>query len=610
MKSAIILLFKISLFFLVPICGFAEDLMTFEEVITARRSLLLENSPSEQKISEDQFQTQKHQTVESIVKQLPAISVSDPYNATSSVFYRGADSEKLLVLVDDIVMNDPTSPSGGFDFRTLQPSEIEEMRLWSPGEAVAWGPGALGGILSIRTKRKVPRVFSASLGSYRTYQLGLGTGFERGYWTTSFSASGLQSEGVSSAAPWTGASELDGRTRSNLRFQANRQGESSNQRVQLFYTSGSENTDKSPPGDDPNAFSNLQSSVLSFHDERHPNSQSEIHSSVSIRKILRNESDAPDALSASYSYSKEDASEVMMRFQYLTLLHENLKIDTGLDYQDSAAAFEFSDSFGPSSGAFSKRAMDVGTFLRFHQKFEKSKLIPGIRAQLNQEGQVNPLTSLRYQWDFAQGIHFEYHAATGIKEPTIYQRYSSYGKQSLNSEKVEYHHFGIGGEISSQRFLILAFQQWYRDLIQFNSSTSKYDNIATAQTKGLEFQYAYDFGRAKLQLSGSEIFARDGDGISLLRRPRQQLSVSSDYSMEKLRLAPLLIWKGTREDSYSGSRVFLPSTTQLDLGWSYVHRVDFVIEGAIQNILGHDLVEVYGYQGLGRRAEVGFRYFW
>lgn len=600
MKLAIVFLLKISL-----LSSFAaraeEELITFDEVITAKRSLLLQNSYSEQKIGEDQFQVQKPQTLENILKQMPSLSVSDPFNGTSGVFFRGADSEKLLVLVDGIVMNDPTAPSGGFDFRTLQPSEIEEVRLWSPGESVVWGPGALGGILSIKTKRKVGNSLQASLACLKTYQAGLVTSFERENWMTLFSLSGKQSEGQSTVAPSFGGNELDGQQRLNVRLSTSRQSDSSLQRISAFYSQGTDQVDKSSPlADDPNATSTVQTSTLNFQDERSTNESNEIFSSISIKKIARVFSDPPDALNVSNQNYQYDSYGYLARMQYLQVLNAQLKLDTGFDYDGTYAFFN-------EGVPFSQQNNEVGTFLRFHQKSSLGKLIPGIRLQYNTLGQWNALTSMRYEYSFETGTQIEYHAASGIKQPTLYQRYSSVGNSSLNSEKVEYHHIGVGREMPTQKWMVLFFQEWYRDLIQF---VTKYENVASANVKGFEFQYSKDFGRVKVNFSGSEILTVDGQGLNLLRRPRQQLSLSTDHFLGKIRLAPLFIWKGAREDSYSGSRVFLPSYLQFDFGLHYFYQSDLHFQLALRNLLGQDMTEAYGYQALGRRAELGLQYFW
>lgn len=609
MKLVISLLLKISFIFSQKALA-NEDIVTFEETTILKRSLLLENSFSEQKFSEEKFKILKPQNIEAVVKMLPSFSVSEPYNNISGVFFRGADSEKILVIIDGVVMNDPTSPSGGFDYRFLQPSEIEEIRVWSPGESVSWGSGALGGIISIRTKRSSTRSFALSAGDSKTYQSGVHFGFQFGNWQSTFSYWGLVSEGISAASPSTGATELDGRNRMNIRMQASQQGDHSEQRIQFFHTQGGESTDRSGPvADDPNSGANFQSSVLSMTDQRNPSLISELISTVAVKKILRNDFDPSDIATATYSFGRTESNEIQARSQYLHQLTEDLKADVGFDYLDTFAAFQSADST-PSSSTFSKKSSQTGMFFRLHQQFEKAKLIPGFRLQLLNEGQANALTSLRYQWDFVGDYKFEYHAANGIKEPSLYQRFSSYGNSQLVSEKVEYHHIGFGKETATSKMLFLVFQQWYRDLVQFNLVTSKYENISSANIKGFEFQFSRDFGRVKLSFSGSEIYAQDGQGISLTRRPRQQVTLNTDHYLGRFQFAPLIIWKGQREDSATSGRVFLPSATLFDFGMKYYFNSEMILEGAIRNILGQELIEAYGYQGLGRRIEIGFRYFW
>lgn len=585
------------------------ELATFEEVVKVQRSLLLENSFSEQRLGEEKFHIQHPQNLEAILKALPSVSVSESYNGTSGVFFRGADSDKLLVILDGIIMNDPTSPSGGFDFRVLQPSEIEEIKIWSPGEAVSWGPGALGGVLAIKSKRSLQSVANFSIGCLQTAQFGLASGFAQNNWQTIFSYSGLQSQGISAAAPWTGASETDAKARNNLRIQSLREADLALQRIQFLFSEGFENTDRSPAADDPNSTSRYQMSVLHFQDERKPSATSELISSLTLKKTARSESDAPDLLNANFQYSSEEAFELQGRMQYLRSLTESVQLDTGFDFVNSQASFTNLATATPAS-EFTKHAEEIGGFLRLHHQLPRMKLVPGLRLQTNQESQVNALTSLRFDWQLASQWSFEYHAATGIKHPTIYQRYSSYGRNNLQAEKLEYHHLGFGKTTALAKTLILFFQQWSQDLIQFNSSSLKYENLSTAQLKGIELQVTQDFGRVKVDFSAKETYAFDGQSQPLLRRPRQQITLGSDHFSGKFRFAPLIIWKGAREDQYLTTRVALPSTTQFDIGMNYYAQAHLHIEGALRNIFAQDLTDAYGYQSLGRRAEIGVRYFW
>jgi len=81
------------------------------------------------------------------------INSNGAFGGSASVRIRGASSEQTLVLVDGVPVNDPTSPGGGFNFARLDTENVERIEVLKGPQSTLWGTDAIGGVVSITTKR-------------------------------------------------------------------------------------------------------------------------------------------------------------------------------------------------------------------------------------------------------------------------------------------------------------------------------------------------------------------------------------------------------------------------------------------------------------------------
>jgi vitamin B12 transporter len=86
---------------------------------------------------------------------LPGVAVSQngPFGGQAALRLRGTSSEQTLVMIDGVVVNDTTSPGGGFNYATLDSADIERVDVLHGPQSTLWGSDAIGGVVSIVTKR-------------------------------------------------------------------------------------------------------------------------------------------------------------------------------------------------------------------------------------------------------------------------------------------------------------------------------------------------------------------------------------------------------------------------------------------------------------------------
>jgi vitamin B12 transporter len=71
---------------------------------------------------------------------------------TTSVFLRGHDSKRLLLVVDGMRFNDPSSTSGA-QWQHLMVSDIERIEIIEGAQAGIWGADAAAGVINVITKK-------------------------------------------------------------------------------------------------------------------------------------------------------------------------------------------------------------------------------------------------------------------------------------------------------------------------------------------------------------------------------------------------------------------------------------------------------------------------
>lgn len=66
---------------------------------------------------------------------------------------RGAASGQTLVMIDGIIVNDPSAPQGGFNFANLDVADIERIEVLHGPQSLLYGADAIGGVIVITTKK-------------------------------------------------------------------------------------------------------------------------------------------------------------------------------------------------------------------------------------------------------------------------------------------------------------------------------------------------------------------------------------------------------------------------------------------------------------------------
>ena len=109
--------------------------------------------------------------VEEGLRDVPAVDVVETgFNGQTSVFMRGATSSQTLVMMDGVKFYDPMDPNGAFNFAHLTFDNLERVEVVRGPQSALYGSDAIGGLVSMETKKAMDTFVNASFesGSYYT----------------------------------------------------------------------------------------------------------------------------------------------------------------------------------------------------------------------------------------------------------------------------------------------------------------------------------------------------------------------------------------------------------------------------------------------------------
>jgi vitamin B12 transporter len=156
-------------------------------------------------ISAEEIEAKKQTTVEEVLRGVPGLDITSnggPGTQTT-VSLRGAPSKNTLVLVDGIMVNDPSSVNRGADLANLTVDNIERIEVVRGPQSVLYGSNATAGVVNIITKKgKGKPVVSGGVegGSFNTWRwFGDASGDVSEKLNFSLSASRIDSDGFSVA---------------------------------------------------------------------------------------------------------------------------------------------------------------------------------------------------------------------------------------------------------------------------------------------------------------------------------------------------------------------------------------------------------------------------
>lgn len=531
------------------------------------------------------------------------VNQSGGVGSPASIYLRGSELRHVMVIVDGVVMNDPSSGDRSFNPAFLSNNDIERIEVLKGAQSVLYGSDAIAGVIHIYTKnpdvtRRSLEMGVGSIGNKHLYGSVSGkAGKKLGYSfnifdeaTDGFSATEKGTENDSSITRgFSGKIQYLLSPKYSYEF---------NSKV----TSSDTETDDGSTLDDDEDKDDITYTDQQIYAEKlvyKKNKNQIIELGDSISKVMRKIKTPP---TAEYVYDGEDRRY----FANVTLVEKNLKHHFGFVNQKELfrehTTYEIIDRKDVSMNSF---------FARWDHNYKKNLFIYGFRTNHHEEfGSFGT-----YTFGVSRKLNkyniLKFNSSSGIKAPSLYQLYgpdlgtAKVGNKYLRPERsssVETSYIYREGD----QQVDTTFH--YTDIYNYIEYSSNYGyfNEGNLYTRGVEMNYQVDKNKFKYLLGVSHLGFHKSSGDAVLRRPYNEIKLNYLIKLtDRKKILSELTYTGERKDldftdDAEGEEVILESYSLFNL--NYIQSLDktFELKFAIRNIFNVGYQQVYGYQTANR----------
>lgn len=556
-------------------------------------------------ITADDIEEHGYQSVAQAINAVAGISVTNSggLGQQTSFFVRGADSGKVLVLLDGMRLNDPSTTNGTALLDSLTTANIAQIEIVKGATGSIWGTNASAGVINIITKEAKAGLHGSlglTYGSYATKGADVTLGYKDEKLTAQVLASYLDTDSFSALAPRD--AEADGYTNKNANLKLDYAFDENNQ-LKLSYNRIKTNTAyddsfsaEQADDDYSHATSNQQNIGLDYiYTQNHYSAT--LHAS-------KGDYDRDYFTTGFFGDGHNVYKATLKEYAFINAYDYSVgKAVLGFEYKD-IDGFNQYNAFPESQADYTNKAVylsntyniNTNTLLETNLRYDNYSKF---------DNKASYKLGLKHHYDFLKGFTTSANYYTSYDAPSAYQlANASFGTLLKPS-------YTTGYDISASYNKLLSvtyFNNKVEDNIDYDNSAFGYYNVeGTSKFSGLELESSYTFTALNLVATANYTHLFDyekEDGSDLIRRAKDTLNASLAYYINEMHFGVDALYVGDRFDTDGGypvaNQVSTGNYTVWNLNFSTKIMQNFDLSLHAKNIFDKAYQSSYGYATEGR----------
>lgn len=552
-------------------------------------------------ITKEEIEERHYTSLPDALNRIAGVSIvsNGGLGTSSSVYMRGNDRQRILVLIDGVRYNDVTS-SNGAPFEHMMMEEIEQIEVVKGAQSGVWGADASAGVINIITKSAKKGTHGSAMveyGSFATKKYGASLSHKTEKYSVKGSVHRVVSDGFSAFEAKQGSVNY-GKRGDELGLEKDAY-ENTTGSVKLGYNFNDANTMEflhtliSAKNDYDSSTADNVSNRTIIHDKFssliYKNSNS-----IAQTTLNMNRSTFDRDYSAGFLYdgtTKEYGVKTNIPY-----MNTNSFVLVGADYKE----FEHTNNINET---FTNKAVYITNSNKFND--DNTIITESLRADKYDKFDDKTTGKVGVKHYFNNEFHASVNYGTSYNVPTLYHLYSTYGNANLNPESTK----GYDVQLSYKDFSVTYFNTKVKDMIDYDFSISKFGNINGESTlEGVELEYSKEvLPQTLLDLNYTHLKTRDKDDKPLRRRIKRELKFALDYyGISKLHFNLNGSYVGSRYDD-ANRTIQTGRYTLWNGAINYEINKNLKAYVKMENIFDKYYQTANGYATAGQSAYVGLK---
>ncbi len=479
-------------------------------------------------ITGEEIAERKYTTVTEVLNSMAGVGFTQDggVGGLTKLYVRGVGGARVLVLVDGVRFQDPSSKYGA-DFSKLMLNDVERIELISGAQSGIWGADASAGVINIISKEAKKGFHSGvkiQTGSFNTKELGVFGSYKTDDYSAKLSINQYQTDGFSAQSPY--GTDIDDYEDDGYK----------NRTINLYLAYNFTLDDKLSF-----KFSNIDTknnndtySVGNGTED----SDMRVETDTYLYSLAYNKKIFNHNLSLKYNIAKFDrddfdATKGIKTYEGRT---DEIEFYDSINYREKdfvlvGASYKKEDVHTQKvdKSRYERDVDSTAVFITNTNYIDKFVITESLRKDNHSSFDDKVTGKVGAKYNFNNESYLSANYGTGYNAPSIIMILNPNGKENLNLEAEDTKSFDITAEYNG--ISLTYFHNTVDNLISYDRKAKQHINIVGKSTfKGIEAKYTRAItDDIFINLSYTRLSAKDKDGIELRRRVKDSYKMVTDY---------------------------------------------------------------------------------